>query len=178
MSFRVVITCAFLVVAGCATDYQKNGLTGGFAEKQLDGNIWRVGFSGNGYTNYETVQTYWLYHCAELALANGHSGFEILSNIQLTLSLPVDALRAPGEPMQPAAFVYVPISVPNSPKPSIIADIRFLDGDVVDNVPKRFNAAHLKDKLDPIVHAKNKCDMGNVCPHVHDYVYGQQPSGS
>ena len=39
----------------CATTYQSEGLTGGFSETQLDENIFRVTFYGNGYTGKERV---------------------------------------------------------------------------------------------------------------------------
>jgi len=35
--------------------------------------------------------------------------------------------------------------------------------------PKLFNAKALKAALEPIITAE-KCDGGNVCPHVHEYL--------
>jgi hypothetical protein len=165
--------CCLALLGGCATDYQKSGLTGGYSDLQLKENIWRVRYGGNGFTSYETVQTYWLHHCAEMALEKGYDGFEILSDVHLTLDLPIDVLDS-ASPIRKVHSTYVPIYIPSgggAPHPQIIADIRLLHGDVRDDPPRQYSAASLKKRLEPIVNGK-KCDNGNVCPHVHDYVYG------
>jgi hypothetical protein len=165
--------CLLMLLGGCATDYQKSGLTGGYTDLQLNGDIWRVRYGGNGFTSYETVQTYWLNHCAEMALEKGYDGFEILSDVHLTLDLPVEILDS-SDPLRKVHSTYVPIYIPSgggAPPPHIIADIRLLHGDVRDTPPRQYGAASLKKRLEPIVNGK-KCDNGNVCPHVHDYVYG------
>jgi hypothetical protein len=163
---------AVVLLGGCATAYQKGGFTGGYDELQLDGGIWRVRYGGNGYTTYETVQTYWLNHCADLAIAKGAAGFEILSDLHLTFDVPVEQL-GPQEPRLKVHSVYVPIVVPGGgpAHPQIIGDIKLLNGDIPDAPPHVYNAAHLKQRLGPLIDGK-KCDMGNVCPHVHDYIYG------
>lgn len=65
------------LVAGCATTYQPNGFSGGFSETQLDKNVFRVSFKGNGYTIREGVEEMALLRSAELALKNGYSHFAI-----------------------------------------------------------------------------------------------------
>jgi len=72
-------------LAACATPYAKEGFTGGFEVKELGQDVYRVRFQGNGYTSKETVQSYWLYRCAELALEQGFTGFEILSDMQFVM---------------------------------------------------------------------------------------------
>lgn len=57
---RAFSLIALFLLTGCATPYGSAGILGGFSEKNLEGDIWRVSFSGNGYTTMETVQTYWL----------------------------------------------------------------------------------------------------------------------
>jgi hypothetical protein len=175
----LALGCVAFLLSGCATDYQKSGFTGGYSELQLKDDIWRVRYGGNGYTTYETVQTYWLIHCAQMALDKGYSGFEILSDLRLSMDVPVEALES-ASPMRKAHSTYVPIYVPGGggpAHPQIIADIRLLHGEIQDALPKQYNAAALKQRLEPIVNGK-KCDNGNVCPHVHDYVYGTTPSQS
>ena len=54
-------------------------------------------------------------------------------------------------------------------KPSIEADVHFLRRPVESAPPKVFNARALKAALDPIVNAE-KCNVGNICPHVHEYL--------
>uniref|UniRef100_UPI003F4923C2 CC0125/CC1285 family lipoprotein n=1 Tax=Cupriavidus yeoncheonensis TaxID=1462994 RepID=UPI003F4923C2 len=66
------------VLAGCATVYQPKGLTGGFAETQLDTNVFRVSFQGNGYTGTERAEDIVLLRSAELTLTHGFTHFVIV----------------------------------------------------------------------------------------------------
>lgn len=63
------------ILAGCATAYQSEGLSGGFTETQLDTNVWRVSFRGNGYTRSEKAEDFAMLRSAELALSNGYTHF-------------------------------------------------------------------------------------------------------
>jgi hypothetical protein len=72
----------------CATPYTQQGLIGGFDVKELRPDVFRVSFQGNGFTTRESVQTYWLYRCAQLALEKGFTGFEILSDMQFATRRP------------------------------------------------------------------------------------------
>ena len=90
MSKLACITAIVLAASllSCATPYQARGYLnvtdGGFSEQELESGLWRVRFEGNPDTTEETVQTFWLYRCAELALQKGFDGFAILSPIRLT----------------------------------------------------------------------------------------------
>ena len=72
-----LILCTFLV-QGCATGYQKNGMSGGYTETRLGENIFMVTFRGNGFTSSEKASDFALLRSAELALENGYSYFEIV----------------------------------------------------------------------------------------------------
>ncbi|WP_444916803.1 CC0125/CC1285 family lipoprotein [Microbulbifer sp. JMSA003] len=159
------------VLAGCATPYQNSAgsFTGGHSVKHLEGDIYRVGFYGNGYTTKETVQTYWLYRCAEVAIENGFEGFEILSHITLTQSFDIEQFFAEENPYKKVQVYYIPMHT--APKPEIVADIRLLNPPYEVNPPKVFNASELKAVLDPYVNAEKKCGSGNVCEHVHKYLH-------
>jgi hypothetical protein len=61
-------------LASCATPYTEQGLIGGFDVKELRPDVYRVSFQGNGFTTRESVQVYWLYRCAQLALDKGLYG--------------------------------------------------------------------------------------------------------
>ncbi len=175
---KIFIACALAIfLSGCATPYQPTGMTGGFRELQLKEDIWRIGFSGNGYTTHETAQTYWLYRCSELALEKGFDGFELLSNIQLVLPFSPEQFFGTQEGFKPtknAAPVYVPIYTDQSRFPRIEADIRFLKKPFEPAPPKVFDAHELKSTLDPIMQTE-KCSAGgtsgNVCPHLHEYLF-------
>jgi len=79
---RVVALLWVVLLAGCATAYQKEGLTGGFDEAQLDQNIVRVTFKGNGYTSRERAADLALLRCAEITLADGYQYFAIIDTQQ------------------------------------------------------------------------------------------------
>jgi hypothetical protein len=88
----VLFAIAAIALASCATPYAPTGITGGFDAKELREDVYRVSFSGNGYTTNETAQTYWLYRCAELALEKGYYGFEILSDMRFAKRHPADGV--------------------------------------------------------------------------------------
>ena len=68
-----------LVLSGCATSYQPQGLTGGFSETQLDTNMYRVTFEGNGFTDRQRSQDFTLLRSAELTLQHGYKYFVIIN---------------------------------------------------------------------------------------------------
>lgn len=74
-----ILFSAVLLVSGCAmpTPYQPQGLTGGFAESRVSDTVYRVRFSGNGFTARDKVWYYWIHRCAELTLAKGYTGFTL-----------------------------------------------------------------------------------------------------
>ncbi len=158
MKIRTALAGALLLfgLGGCASPYANEGWTGGYTEQQLEPNIWRVVFSGNGFTTRETVQTFWLYRAAETTLAKGYDGFEIVSDARLVSARPL---------LQTVQYYY-----PDVAKPSFAADIRLLKRPLSGSPPAVFDAAALKAALEPIVHGK-LCDSGNICPHPHTYLH-------
>ena len=74
------ITAIYFVflLAGCATTYQPKSFSGGFNETQLDTNVFRVSFHGNGYTRAERAEELALLRSAELTLKNGFTHFTII----------------------------------------------------------------------------------------------------
>lgn len=73
-------TFFMLILASCATSYQRSGLTGGYSETKLGENIWSISFQGNGYTNDERASDFTLLRSAEVCLENGYSFFIITQN--------------------------------------------------------------------------------------------------
>jgi hypothetical protein len=167
----VLVLFGMAVLAACSTPYQSSGLTGGFDEKELEPGIWRLSFGGNGYTTAETVQTYWLYRASQLAIEKGYDGFELLSNVQLV------GTESEGIQLAASVPIFIPIySGGISNKPILAADVRLLKRPFEPKPPKVFDAATLKASLDPLVNGK-KCDLGNVCAHVHRYLFSNQEPG-
>jgi hypothetical protein len=168
---------ALTLLGGCATAYQPNGLTGGFSETEVKQGLWNVTFSGNGYTSRETAQTYWLYRCADLTLKAGYGGFTIMS--------PMDLVQAPSRPGEGRIIRvshggghvvvmggYYGYGYSPGAFPSFSGIIQMIRGPVTSRPPRTFDAAALKATLAPYVDGP-KCD-GNVCPHVHGYIYPDQ----
>lgn len=73
-----VALVAALVVTACATQYGRNGLTGGYTDEKIDDTHYRVKFHGNGYASSDRVWGFWLYRCAELTKEKGFSHFALL----------------------------------------------------------------------------------------------------
>ena len=155
----VAILMALVAVCAqsCASPYQQAGITGGYDEREISPNVWRIIYAGNGFTTYETVQAYWLYHAAEFTLGHGSDGFEIITNMQLT-GLPANGRFVPAQ-------YYLNHS---DLKPSLVGDIRLLKKPLRAIPPRSFDAATVKTLLEPRI--KNLCGT-NICPHVHDYLF-------
>jgi len=76
---RIIRLILFAVaLSGCATSYQPKGLTGGYSETQLNPNIFRVSFSGNGFTGAEKAADLALLRSAEITLNSGFTHFVII----------------------------------------------------------------------------------------------------
>lgn len=163
-----------VLLGGCATAYQdgKGTFTGGWYVKHMEGDIYRVVFSGNGYTSRETAQTYWLYRSAELAIEKGYDGFKILSHITLTQSIDPEAFFNKPSSIKTVQY-YVPIYIDESNKPVIEADIKLINYPFENTPPKVFDAGILKVAVEQYV-LGDKCDMKNVCEHVHRYLYSDE----
>jgi hypothetical protein len=99
----VVVVAAAVVLASCATPYADQGLLA---------DVSRVKFQGNGYTTRESVQVYWLYRCAELALEKGFAGFEILSDMHFVTRRPPldDPARSPLSSIVASLRTRIPVS--------------------------------------------------------------------
>jgi hypothetical protein len=68
------------VITGCASPYQPERFGGGFSETQLDTNVFRVSFRGNGLTSTDRAEELALLRSAEIALNNGFTHFVIVGN--------------------------------------------------------------------------------------------------
>ena len=160
---RKLISVAVLALAisGCASSYGPETITGGYDDKQVNEDTFVVFFGGNGYTSRETVQTFWLYHAAELTLAHGFDGFEIMTPVKLV------NFQAPG-----GSATLVPVQYVE--KPWIRATIHLLRKPAFFAPPRSFDAAQLKAVLEPRV--KGTLCSGNVCPHFHSYLMPALPS--
>jgi hypothetical protein len=68
-----------MVLAGCATGYQRRGFGGyGFQETKLEETVWRVDYDGEG--DLGRARDFATLRAAEIALENGYDYFEILDS--------------------------------------------------------------------------------------------------
>jgi hypothetical protein len=160
MKLLALLACV-AVLSGCAAGYESRGGRGGWEEKKIEENFYRLTYSGNGATTQETVQTYWLYRAAELSVEKGFDGFEIASQINF-VGAPSDS------PYIRTQMMLIPI--PIAKFPVLQADIILLKAPIVSNPPKVFDARSLMAELNPYVKAEKKCESGNVCPHFKRYL--------
>lgn len=154
MKLRAIVAAACLsAVAGCASAYvDADGTwTGGFGVEKISDKSWIVSYSGNGYTTNETVLTYWLYRASELAIAEGFDGFSVVSSTSRNKT--IDKLIEEGW----------------SGKPGLYAGVHMLKAPLEERPGVTFDAKAVKAFLEPYVKGE-KCG-GNVCPHVHEYLY-------
>lgn len=76
-----------IMLAGCATTYQKRGFSGGYSETRIDDNHYAVYFDGNGYASKDRVWYFWIYRCAQLTLEKGYTYFS-LAPVQSSMAKP------------------------------------------------------------------------------------------
>lgn len=79
---RVAFAAALmLALAACAanpTPYQPETDGYGFTQQQIEGDRYRVTFSGNSETSLDTVRNYALYRAAEVTVESGHDYFVVV----------------------------------------------------------------------------------------------------
>ena len=76
--FFCCISISSLLLINCSTPYQPKGMLGGYTDKQLDENCYKVSFWGNQHSKPEDVDKYLMYRCAELSLEKGYDYFVII----------------------------------------------------------------------------------------------------
>jgi hypothetical protein len=75
-----ILVTTISLLAGCATAYQRQGLTGGYSETRLGENVFQVSFKGNAYTRRERASDFNLLRSAEVAIENGFNYFVIVDS--------------------------------------------------------------------------------------------------
>jgi hypothetical protein len=79
---RLVALSAVCLLAGCATAYQPDGVSGGYADQRLNDNTAQVSFRGNRFISPETLHSYLLRRCADVTLQNGYNYFVLVAPIE------------------------------------------------------------------------------------------------
>ena len=71
-------------------------MSGGFTESQLDTNVFRVTFKGNGYTSPDRAEDMALLRSAELALQHGFTA--VMEQVRAMTETAADMTEAAEEP--------------------------------------------------------------------------------
>lgn len=80
---RIIATLSLIAaLSGCATAYQPQSFDGGFSDAQLDTNVFKISFEGNGYTARDKANDFALLRSAEVALQHGFKYFVIIDSQQ------------------------------------------------------------------------------------------------
>lgn len=77
-NFKITSLSIGLFLAGCTTSYQEVGFSGGYDELKIADNLYKVSFSGNGYTSGKRVEDFAMLRSAELTIQNGFKYFIFL----------------------------------------------------------------------------------------------------
>ena len=85
---RTGLVALLMPLAGCATAYHPETLTGGYTEIPLPENTYQVRFKGNNYTPRDKVEQFLLYRCAELTEQLGYDHFLLVASDTLDISDP------------------------------------------------------------------------------------------
>jgi hypothetical protein len=80
MRISLVALSVACLLAGCATAYQPDGVSGGYADRLLSANTALVSFRGNRLSTPETLHAYLLRRCADVTLQNGYNYFVLVGN--------------------------------------------------------------------------------------------------
>jgi hypothetical protein len=85
---RTGLVAVLIPLAGCATAYQRQNMTGGYTDVGVADTTYRVRFKGNNYTSRDKVEQFLLYRCAQLTTQLGYDHFVLLSEDTLDISDP------------------------------------------------------------------------------------------
>ncbi len=75
---RNLIFLGLLVLIGCATLYQKKGLSGGYTDQYLGNDIYMISVRVNAYTDEATAYEYFHRRANEICQASGYARYEVL----------------------------------------------------------------------------------------------------
>ncbi len=80
MKAILLMAIVSIFLTGCVTPYQSSGWRGGYSHLQLDRNLFRVSFSGNGFTSMSRAIDFNLLRSAEITLRMGYKYFQIVKS--------------------------------------------------------------------------------------------------
>ena len=79
---RLAAMSTVCLLAGCATAYQPDGISGGYTDRRLNDNTEQISFRGDRFTSPETLHSYLFRRCADLTLQDGYDHFELVTPVE------------------------------------------------------------------------------------------------
>jgi hypothetical protein len=89
----IAIVGSLLILSGCETPYQPNGLLGGYSDTELAPDLYRVNIRGDDIATFERIQDFALLRASELTLQHGFSYFAIINERN---AVSVSSVTTPG----------------------------------------------------------------------------------
>ncbi len=89
----IAIVGSLLVLSGCETPYQPNGLLGGYSDTELAPDLYQIIVRGDDIATMERVQDFALLRASELTIQHGFSYFAIVNQSNATS---VSSVTTPG----------------------------------------------------------------------------------
>jgi hypothetical protein len=74
----IFVTISMLLLAGCATPYGDEGITGGVSENDLGNGKVQIKVVGNDWTSTESMEAMWRQKAATIAATRGSGKYETL----------------------------------------------------------------------------------------------------
>jgi hypothetical protein len=97
MRARAFLAIVCLALAGCATEYQPQGFTGGYSDFLTAPDEAVIAFHGNGFTSGERAAQMAALRCAEVTLEHGYRYFVLVavSDVSSNASFTTPGMLAP-----------------------------------------------------------------------------------
>ncbi len=166
----ILLTVVLCGLAACSTPtpYQPalNGY--GFSQQQIEGNRFRVSFTGNSLTPRQTVENYLLYRAAEVTLINGGDHF-VVANRDVEIDSRNDYAPGPGfysgfgigsHRRHSSSGILFSTPGPTVTQYRAFADIVIFRGDKPANDPNSYDARDVMSRLGPIIKRPAPPDAG------------------
>jgi len=92
MKIKYTTLLPLLLIASCATPYQESGesIAGGHMFKRESNNIFKVAFSGNGFTSPKRAKDFAMLRAAEITLEHQFNYFTIIGKKDVTSTEHID----------------------------------------------------------------------------------------
>ncbi|CAD7044671.1 hypothetical protein REJC140_03851 [Pseudorhizobium endolithicum] len=141
------------LLAGCQTQYQDMGATGGVSAMPITSDTYRIVSRGNGFTDSTTVQDYSLLKAAETALSTGNTHFAVVSSADATRNEygQTSGYMQTNVIGNTAYTTYNPGQTYNIVKPGQDLIVRFFDSKKGPVPPGAWSAQEIYDNISPRV---------------------------